>query len=141
MASQGEAFDRDTLIRYRLERAVETLRDARLLLEQGGRPVRVVNRSYYAMFYAVLALLASEKLSASRHGGAIALFDRTFIQTGRLPKRLSKALHRAFEWRQFGDYRNFRQPNRQQAGEIFAQAVDFVHTVQEYFAQQGLHSK
>jgi uncharacterized protein (UPF0332 family) len=36
------------------------LRDAHLLLDQEGSPESVINRSYYAMFYAVLALLTRQ---------------------------------------------------------------------------------
>ena len=39
-----------------------------------------LNRVYYAMFYAVPALLASRQLSASKHSGAIALFHRKFVK-------------------------------------------------------------
>lgn len=47
------------LVRYRLQQAAETLREASLLLDQSAwRGAQ--NRAYYAMFYAVLALLASE---------------------------------------------------------------------------------
>jgi uncharacterized protein (UPF0332 family) len=44
----------------RIHRARETLRDAHLLLDQEGSPESVINRSYYAMFYAVLALLTRQ---------------------------------------------------------------------------------
>ena len=47
------------LVTYRLEQANESLEAARILLDKNLiRPS--VNRAYYAMFYAVLALLASE---------------------------------------------------------------------------------
>ncbi len=39
----------------------------------------MVNLAYYAMFYGVLAVLATRKLSASKHSGALGLFDREFI--------------------------------------------------------------
>ena len=53
--------DRETLSRYRLEQAEETLADARMMLAGGASARSVVNRSYYAMFYGVLALLLSMK--------------------------------------------------------------------------------
>jgi len=45
------------LIRYRLEQAQVALDDAKYLLDGGRSPQSIVNRSYYAMFYAALALL------------------------------------------------------------------------------------
>ncbi len=69
------------LVTYRLEQADESLEAARTLLDKGLiRPS--VNRAYYAMFYAVLALLARGKKETSKHSGAIALFDRDFVKKG-----------------------------------------------------------
>ena len=60
------------LVTYRLEQADESLEAARALLDKKLiRPS--VNRAYYAMFYAVLALLARGKKETSKHSGAIAL--------------------------------------------------------------------
>jgi uncharacterized protein (UPF0332 family) len=38
-----------------------------------------VSRAYYAMFYAALALLTSLGKGASKHSGALALFDQLFV--------------------------------------------------------------
>jgi uncharacterized protein (UPF0332 family) len=51
------------------------VKDARLLLGEGSLRASV-NRSYYAMFYSVLALLASRQEETSKHSGVIALFNR-----------------------------------------------------------------
>lgn len=47
------------LVKYRMERARITLDDARKLFSQDSSPASVVNRAYYSMFYAALALLAT----------------------------------------------------------------------------------
>ena len=44
-----------TLIKYRLEQAQTALEDAKFLLEGNRSPQSVLNRAYYAMFYAALA--------------------------------------------------------------------------------------
>jgi len=43
------------LINYRMERAHQTLNAAQLLYEQSADSASIVNRAYYAMFYAALA--------------------------------------------------------------------------------------
>ena len=69
------------LIKYRLEQADESLEAASILVGKGlTRPA--VNRAYYAMFYAVMALLAMRKLETSKHSGAISLFDKEFVKSG-----------------------------------------------------------
>lgn len=67
------------LVRYRLEQANEALADAKFLLagQRGSRSI--VNRAYYVMFYAVLALLQSVGEVPSRHSSAIGIFDREFV--------------------------------------------------------------
>jgi uncharacterized protein (UPF0332 family) len=91
------------LIRYRLEQADESLQAASILMEKKLlRPS--INRSYYAMYYAVLALLAIEKKETSKHSGVISLFDKEFVKKGTFPKELSRWLHAAFDLRQRSDY-------------------------------------
>jgi uncharacterized protein (UPF0332 family) len=71
----------ETLIRYRLEQADESLESAQLLLDNGKyRPS--ISRSYYAMFYAVLALLVKEGHRISKHTGAISVFNRGVREEG-----------------------------------------------------------
>jgi uncharacterized protein (UPF0332 family) len=69
------------LVHYRLGEARETLEEARLLARE-SRWRGALNRVYYAMFYATLALLAVRQLAASRHSGVIALFHREFVRPG-----------------------------------------------------------
>jgi uncharacterized protein (UPF0332 family) len=91
------------LVRYRLEQADESLQAASILIEKKLlRPS--INRSYYAMYYAVLALLAIEKKETSKHSGVISLFDKEFVMKGTFPKELSRWLHAAFDLRQRSDY-------------------------------------
>jgi uncharacterized protein (UPF0332 family) len=94
-----EKSDKQQLISFRLQQARETLRDAHLLLDQGGSLVSIINRSYYAMFYAVLALLTDLEKESSKHSGMISLFDQYFVKSGKFPKAMSKAIHKAFDLR------------------------------------------
>jgi uncharacterized protein (UPF0332 family) len=98
----GKSFQKD-LIRYRLDSAQEMLIDARLLQENGGSPVSIVNRSYYAVFYAALALLVTADVEPIKHAGVLAKFDELFIRQGIFPKEMSKIIHHAFDMRQAGD--------------------------------------
>ena len=61
-----EEKDRESLIKYRLEQANETISDAALLMAN-NRLRSAVNRIYYGMFYALLALGASYQFNTSKH--------------------------------------------------------------------------
>ena len=118
------------LLNYRLEQADESLEAAQVLLDKGLlRPS--VNRSYYAMFYAVLALLALKKKETSKHSGAISIFDREFVKEGAFPKEFSHWIHSAFDLRQRSDYATWHQINPEVARDTLRDAYAFVKGVKE----------
>jgi len=116
------------LVVYRLEQADESLDAARILLDKTLER-SAVNRAYYAMFYAVLALLATRKRETSKHGGAIALFDKEFVKPGTFTKDFSRWLHDAFELRQRSDYVRDFKVTREEAEATLEHAVSFVEGV------------
>jgi hypothetical protein len=129
------------LVKYRLEQATEALADAEFLLDGNRSGRSIVNRAYYAMFYAVLALLQTIGKVPSRHSGAISLFDREFTHTGALEKEFSASLHRAFELRQTSDYRVQEVPTHAEARELWQKAVAFVRAVEVYLEREGFCPK
>ena len=98
-----EADKIQALVRYRLEQAAEAMAAADLSLANGLER-SAVNRAYYAMFYAVLALLATRQTETSRHSGAIAQFDQSFVKPALFRPEFSRWLHDAFLRRQSADY-------------------------------------
>ena len=121
------------LLRHRIEQARETLREAAILRDAAAYR-GAINRAYYAMFYALLALLATKRLGTSKHSGAIALFDREFVKTRAFAPDLSKALHLAFDRRQVHDYGEMVAIDAETANEAIADAGRFVATVEAYHA-------
>jgi uncharacterized protein (UPF0332 family) len=55
--------DKQALIQYRLSQAKDSIREAEVLLGGGMSFRSVMNRLYYALFYAVLALLQEKRLA------------------------------------------------------------------------------
>ncbi|MEW6426277.1 MAG: HEPN domain-containing protein [Bacillota bacterium] len=126
------------LISYRLTQAKESLEDAKKLAEHQGSPRSIANRAYYAMFYAVQALLLTIGKGSSRHSGVISLFDLHFVKTGIFSKEHSKTLHYAFEVRQQGDYGEMVEIESEDAGEILRSAGEFLGAVQTYLEAEQL---
>jgi len=122
----------EDLIKYRLEQSEESLSEAELLFGAGKSHRVVVNRAYYAMFYAVLALLAREGKGTSKHKGVIAMFDANFVRPGVFPKEMSKALHRVFDLRQTGDYVELAQTEQKDAEEAIQSSREFIKAIKEY---------
>lgn len=125
-----------SLIKHRLKQADDSIEEAKVLLKEKMSLRAVINRSYYAMFYAVLALLQKKQLGTSKHIGAISLFDREFIKTGVLDKEMSKALHRAFELRQKSDYMEQAEVTKKDIDEILPEAISFVKKIKEYLLKE-----
>lgn len=118
------------LIGYRLEQADESLEAADVLLQKELiRPS--VNRSYYAMFYAVLALLAVEKKETSKHSGVISMFDKEFVKSGVIARGFSRWLHDAFDLRQQSDYAAELSISFQDASASLQHAKDFVKEIRD----------
>ena len=132
--------DVSELVRWRMEQAESVLNDAKFLLEGKRGPLSIVNRSYYAMFYATLALLQKTGKVPSKHTGAIGLFDTEFVLKGVFPKEMSKNLHRAFELRQLSDYSACEPVSPEKAKETFQNAVNLAEAVRAYLRAEKARS-
>lgn len=126
--------DLEALFAYRWKLATETLNDAKKIYASGGSPRSIVNRAYYAMFYAVLSLFIKTETTAktSKHSMILGIFDVQFIKTGKLPRELSRIFHRAFDDRQEFDYKDFVTIDNQDAENTLADAENFITHLQKY---------
>lgn len=118
------------LIKYRLEKAGNTLFDAKKYFE-GATPDSTVNRIYYAMFYAVNALLLTKGLSSSKHTGVRALFNREFVKKGLVEVHWGKFYSDMFDNRHEGDYKDFVKFEKEDVEIWLEKAEDFIKEIQE----------
>ena len=126
----------DALVRYRLEQADEALAAARLNLTNGLQR-SAINRAYYAMFYGVLALLATRQSETSRHSGAILQFDQLYVKPALLPRDFSRWLHDAFLNHQAADYGSELNLSREDIDALVAHARDFLAGVRQFLGSSG----
>lgn len=124
--------DIQAIVKYRIDQAEESLKDAQLLVDSGGSFRSIINRSYYVMFYAALALIAAKGTGSSKHSGAISIFDREYVKTGVFQKEMSKMLHKAFNLRQESDYKEFIIITKEEAHRIKKGAEDFLKKIKDY---------
>ena len=121
----------DDLVKYRLDSAVERLKSAKILLDN-GQFKDSIGRSYYALFTAVRAVLALEMVDYTKHAGVISHFQKEYIKTGRFDTKYSKYLQRAFQIRNSCDYDDFYLISRQDAEEQYEHAAEMVLAVQQF---------
>ena len=95
--------DKNALITLRLQRAKETILEAKGNMQLGYWRI-AANRLYYACFYAVSALLLKNNITANSHSGVISQLSLHFVKNGFISKEQGKFFRNLFELRQTGDY-------------------------------------
>lgn len=123
------------LSRARLALAKERIGFAREILKLGDYKT-VANRSYYAVFSAMRAVLALDGFDSKRHSGIIAEFRRRYLKTELLPKELSFTIDSLVEVRQGSDYDDFYLISKEEVTEQLVKAETFVAEVEAFLTKQ-----
>lgn len=126
----------DDLVKYRLESAVERLKSAEILLD-AHQYKDSISRSYYAIFSAVRAVLAIERVDFSKHAGVIAYFQKEYVKTGKIDKKYSKYLQNAFQIRNTCDYNDFYIVSSEDASEQYEHAAEMVKVLTDYISKMN----
>lgn len=121
----------------RLQQAEESVEEAEYLFDGNKSPRSIINRAYYAMFYAVLAVLIFEKYSSSKHSGVLSYFNSHFVKTELIPRELGRAVNKAFDMRIRGDYREQVILTREQVAPFLDLAEKFISAVRGYLKNSG----
>lgn len=119
---------KETYVQYRLERSRESLAAAKLLAD-ADMPSAVVNRLYYAAFYAVNALLCQHSLSSRRHGGVQALFNQHFVKKGLVSRLQGELYNKLFSLRQQSDYEDLYRPDPDEVKQMIPEVEAFVQAI------------
>lgn len=125
------------LARYRHELAKETLANAKLCMD--NRFYRdAINRSYYAAFYAVRAVLAVENTDFKRHKDVMAYFNKTYVATEIFPRELGRRLGRIQMMREDSDYSDFFTASLEDAKKQYETAEMTIALVEDYLKEKGV---
>lgn len=128
MTDKLDKDSREELIKYRLQRAEETLAEADYNAD-GGYYNGAVNRLYYACYYAAAALMLSEHLDVSTHKGIKNQLGLHFILKGRLDSKFGTIYSRLFQARQAGDYEDFVFCDKEMYDDLRPEAHRFVEEI------------
>lgn len=113
----------------RLDRARQHLKSARDLLAAEDL-ADSVSRSYYSIFQAARALLATEGLESRKHSGVVSLFNRHFVKLGRVDKQSGAVLKDAWRQRELADYSDVAEFSRDEAERLLRDDAEaFVATI------------
>lgn len=120
-----------TLIKYRLERANESVKAAQLLFEN-KLYIPAMNRIYYSMFYSVQALLILKEKTFSSHSQVKGYFNKEFIKSGIFPKEFGKLFNTVFEYRQKFDYVDLIVPDEELISDYITESKRFIDKISIY---------
>lgn len=123
--------ERKALAKLRLDNANERLSFIPAILEIGDYKT-VANRSYYAIFYAMRAVLALDGFDSKKHSGIIAEFRKRYVKTGIFETEMSDIISDLFEVRASSDYDDFYVISKSKVVEQYQKAEFFVKRINEY---------
>jgi hypothetical protein len=124
--------------RSHLHNAHQRLQDAEGLFPL-ARYAGTVSRTYYAMFEAASAILASQGFEFDSHQGVISKFGELLVKTGRIESKFGRHLSRGFKLREDADYAlDARAEIPLHAAEAELQkAREFVTMAEEFVEKHG----
>lgn len=122
------------LSKYRLQKAREDLDNAAINLDNDFVKGSI-NRSYYAIFHAIRAILALDVFDSKKHSGIIAFFQKNYVSTGKFEVDYSKIVRNAFSIRNRSDYDDFYIVSRSEAEQQLANAKAFLQKVTVYLQE------
>ena len=119
------------LSNYRYQTALETLDTAKLCFDNKHYKDSI-NRSYYAAFYAIKAVLALDEIDFKRHKDAVAYFNKNYVATDIFQKDVGRKLGRLQKKREASDYDDFYLASREEAEEQLLAAEYIISQVECY---------
>ena len=96
------------------------------------------NRSYYAIFHSMRAVLALEEVDMSKHSGVMAEFRKRYLKTELLDRNLSAIITQAFEVRNASDYDDFYIVAKEDVDQQIDNAIQFMRAIGNYLIAQGV---
>jgi uncharacterized protein (UPF0332 family) len=118
-------YSKEELSKYRLERAKESIEEAKLLSEKGHWNT-TASRLYYACFYSASAYLIIKGVEASTHSGIKTAFNKELISTSILAASFGILYNKLFNLRQDADYRDYRDLTEEDIGPLIRECEDLV---------------
>ena len=117
--------------RYRLNKAKETLETAKMIFNEGKDFSSANNRAYYAIFYAIRAVLAIEEIDFKRHKDVLAYFNKEYVNKEKFPKMIGRKISQAQRIREDSDYDDY-EPSFEKTEQQINTAQELIGLVEEY---------
>ena len=124
---------------YRFEKAVRNLEVAERLLGEMEYDF-CLNRSYYAVFDAMLAVNALDGFDSGKHSGVIAHFNQNYVKTGKFDSSMSDIIKHTSTLREKSDYEDYYKASPEEAEDALEQAKVFIQAVAAFLQAEEVFS-
>ncbi len=122
---------KEILSKYRMDNAEETYLVASECC-QGKHYKDSINRSYYAVFYAIKAVLALQGVDFKRHKDVVAYFNQHYIAAELLSKDYGRKISKLQQIREKSDYDDFYIASCDEAIEQLGNAREIIDSIKRY---------
>lgn len=122
-----------SLSNARFEHATECLDAAKSLLASSNYK-SAANRSYYAIFHAMRAVLAFDEIDMKHHSGVISEFRKLYIKTNIFDVKLSQIISLLFDIRTESDYDDFFIISKTEVEEQIENAEYFLKEIEKFLS-------
>lgn len=119
----------DNYIKYRIKRAKETYEDARFLAERESWN-SCLNRLYYSVFYAVIAILLKKGIEVKSHSGVKHKLGEELVKKGLISKDLAKIYGLLFDFRHKGDYDDLFEFDKDKVVPFFSPVNELIEIIE-----------
>ena len=123
------------LSQSRLQEAEDSLKAARYCLQENLYK-DCINRSYYAAFYGVKAVLALGTVDFKRHKDVVAYFNQHYVASSIFSREIGRRLATLKQLREKSDYDDFYIASREQAERQLDSAGVIIKSICEYLTLQ-----
>jgi len=133
--------DKNILVELSIEKAKQALISAEenLKIEQ---PETALNRNYYAIFYAVLALGYKYDFITSKHSKLMGWFNKKFIHEENIfDDNMFKIYSKAFERRQKCDYDITYKATPESINELITDSKYFITKIADHISGRSPHGE
>jgi len=118
------------LARVKMEKAREAWEEA-LWCFEGGKYPATVNRIYYCMYRACLALLVFEYKVPTKHSSIIGMVNKKYVKENYLSRDVGRFLHEIQTARVEGDYKE-KEFTKEEAEELIENGEKALAAMEEF---------
>lgn len=120
--------ERNAIVAYRTEKARMALDEIKKVMPLEVWSI-IANRMYYALYYAVSALLTKDSHPVNTHKGALSLVNQYYVKTDILTKEDGHLFGLVFAFRQGSDYDDFIDATKEDVERLFPKVEVLVEKI------------